>query len=78
MISDPTTRVTRYGQALAQAIRAFEVLEPQAGQLERYLIRLLRVTYQRRLRQMVAVPRGEAKRSAAGGGGGEVDCQGGG
>lgn len=43
----------RYGRALASVLRAFTVLEKEAGWFERLLIRLLRVTYRQRLRYMV-------------------------
>ena len=46
--------VVIYGQALAQALRAFEVLETRAAWFERVLIKLLRLTYRQRLRYIVA------------------------
>lgn len=48
-----TEQIIRYGQALASALRAFVVLEKEAGWFERALIRLLRATYRQRLRYMV-------------------------
>lgn len=45
-----TEQVIRYGQALTNALRAFAVLEKEAGWFERALIRLLRATYRQRLR----------------------------
>ncbi len=63
-----TKTVTAHGQALASAIRAFKVLEAEAGWLERQVIRWLRASYQRRLRHFVAVLPGEVVDEIWGGG----------
>ena len=55
MPNQTISTVVAYGQALADAIRAFRILEPKAGWFERLQIRLLRATYQQRLRALIAV-----------------------
>lgn len=56
MTPNPTREnVIRQGRALAAAIRAFDVLEPKAGFVERWLIRLLRYSYRQRVRYLVDV-----------------------
>lgn len=56
---DEKEKILRYGRALAAAIRAFDVLESNAGWFERPLIRLLRHSYRERLRYLVLVLPGE-------------------
>lgn len=48
-----TNTIVAYGRALTSAISAFDVLEQEAGWFERGQIRLLRATYQQRLRYLV-------------------------
>jgi hypothetical protein len=48
-----------YGRALAAVIRASDVLLPQAGWFEQWLLKLLRAAYQRRLRALIAVLPGD-------------------
>lgn len=53
--NETAERVAEYGKALAAVLRGFQVLESHAGWFERQLIRLLRATYQQRLRYLVGV-----------------------
>ena len=52
-MTDVEKSVITYGKGLTQAIKAFDVLEPEAGWLERLLIKLLRKSYRHRLRHFV-------------------------
>ncbi len=69
MISNPTETVITYGKALASAIRAFRVLETKANWFERMLIKLLRASYQKRLRVMVGTLPSEVAEEIIGVGG---------
>ena len=57
--TDPRAKTIEQARALAAAVRAFRVLEPEAGWFERWLIRILRASYQQRLRHLVAVLPGD-------------------
>ncbi|GIK40351.1 MAG: hypothetical protein BroJett011_41840 [Chloroflexota bacterium] len=48
-----TNEVIVYGQALAEILQSFDVVEAKAGWFEKLLIRLLRATYRQRLRVIV-------------------------
>lgn len=52
---DVTQEIIKTGKAYAQAIRAFDVLEPKAGWFEKIQIKLLRYSYRQRLRHLVLV-----------------------
>lgn len=52
---DTTREVIRYGQGLVNVLRGFKALEAKASWFERLLIKLLRTTYQRRLREIIGV-----------------------
>lgn len=57
MTPDDLAGLIKYARALAQAIRAFRVLEAKADWRERLLISILRRSYQERLRVLiVALP----------------------
>lgn len=56
-MNETTKDVIQTGKAYVQVIRGFKVLEPKAKWFERMLIKLLRKTYQQRLRYLiVALP----------------------
>lgn len=51
---DAQESVINYGQGLIKILQGFKSVEPHAGWFERILIKLLRATYQQRLRAIVA------------------------
>ena len=50
---NPGTEVLAYGQALIKILQGFDIVEPKAAWFERFLIKLLRITYRQRLRSIV-------------------------
>lgn len=54
-MNEVSTDVIKTALAYAQAIRAFQILEPKAKWFEKMLIRLLRKSYQQRLRYFMLV-----------------------
>lgn len=52
---DTTKNIIAYGRALVSAQRAFDALEPRAGRVEKLLIKVLRASYQNRLKHLLLV-----------------------